>query len=198
MNRRDAIRSMSLSLGITVAVPTILSVLNSCNDPKSKWTSVFLSDSQKHIISHLIEIMLPNSNFQGETGFNNVQFIDKMVGNTLEEKDQDQFSTGCSSFEHKFNSVFKKDITEGTKAEINTLLDAYFKLSKAEEKEVFNQLEFGIHELPEHKVSHYLIYTFLTKVRYYCLLGHFTSQEVLMNYQNYNPNLGYYKGCIDL
>lgn len=198
MNRRNALKNMSLSLGCTIGTTTLLSILNSCNDIETNWEPKFLSDTQKHMIDFLVDFILPKSDSLGGLDLNLTQFIDKMIPNILEQKDQLLFNKGSLEFEKKFKSVYKKEITKGTKSEFHTLLKTYFKISKKEEELVFNQLELDFNDIPNQKKSTFLIYSFLTSVRYYSLFGYYTSKAILQNDMNYNANLGYYNACISL
>lgn len=198
MNRRDTIKTISLSLGCTVATPTLIGILNSCENPTNNWKPEFLSLSQVDIIDTLVDIILPKTNTPGGLDLNITQFIDKMIANTEEKKDQQLFKKGGLAFKNTFITVFKKDISKGTKAEFNALLDTYFNVSNDKEQDIFKTLQSGIRNVPEKKTTSFLIYHFLTKIRYYSLFVYFTSQPILENEFHYNVNLGYYRGCVDL
>ncbi|AUP80028.1 gluconate 2-dehydrogenase subunit 3 family protein [Flavivirga eckloniae] len=78
MDRRSALKNLTMGLGYSIAAPTIFNVLSSCNAEKESWTPLFLSKEEKHIVTHLADIILPASDTPGALDVNIPQFLDVM------------------------------------------------------------------------------------------------------------------------
>ncbi|MDO5980224.1 gluconate 2-dehydrogenase subunit 3 family protein [Flavivirga spongiicola] len=196
MNRRDAIKNLSLTFGVTIATPTLLSILNACSNNEQEWVPDYLNRTQEYMIRHLVDIMLPKSETPGGVELNIVQFIDKMIAHTMTKKDQQLFNQGYLEFDNTFHNIYKKVSLKGTKEDYKTLLEMYFNISEEKQQLIFKQLESNVLDLE--KKPKLFIYKFLTTIRYYSLLGFYTSQEIMEGQLNYNANMGYYESCVDL
>lgn len=198
MNRRDVLKNLTMSIGYTVAAPTILSMLNSCTAKAETWTPKFLSETEKHIITHLVDIILPASETPGALDVNIPQFIDLMYHDMEKDSNQKLFKKGSDLFASKFKSDFNEDASEGKKENFEKLLGDCFNLSPEEEKEILKQQELNPNEISSGYLEKYSVYKFLISVRYYTLFGYFTSEEVGENVLNYDPVPGSYQGCISI
>jgi len=204
MNRRNALKKMSLALGYTLAAPTIFSTLYSCTAQAETWQPLFFINNQKYIVTQLADIILPPTEIVGAVDLNIPEFIDKMYADVASEEAMDIFKKGGDLFEKSFIEHFDKDPASGSKEEYNELLDTYFgisdesqemifQLTKLDEQEVIDQ--YGLNS-KNHKA--YLIYKFLLSVRYHSLYGFYTSEKIGEEVLSYDPIPGTYKGCIPL
>jgi hypothetical protein len=198
MNRRNAIKNLTLSLGYAVATPTILSVLSSCTENVATWKSVFFSEEQQHIVTNLAAIILPSSTIPGALDVNVPQFIDKMYKNIELEANQNKFKKGATVFASRFKEMFGKKVLKGAKSEIKKLFTSYFDLSEDEIQQVLKQQSFEEKEVSENNLDTYFMYKFLFSVRYYTLFGYYTSKKVGTEVLSYDPVPGSYKGCVPL
>ncbi len=199
MDRRQAIRYLSVALGYSITLPSILTITNSCKNEDTNLSILeFLNKDQGYLIKHLTDIILPKSEQLGAKDLNLLRFIDKILLKTASEKNQEFFKLGCSNFETVFTSRYKKKLKEGTKKEFEALLGHYFDIPKTKQKLIFQQLSL-IHKKTSSAIAEeLLIYKFLTDVRYLTLLGYYSSQEIAEGVLQKNVNLGYYEACIDL
>jgi len=198
MDRRDVIKNLALALGCTIATPTLLSILSSCSQNEKSWKPLFFNERQKYIIDYLVEIILPKTNTPGGQELNVAEFIDKMIDKTVVVEEQNLFNLGSEKFIEKYESLFQKNILKGEKSEFKTLLKPYFDKSKDEEKAIFKLVELSFIEVDENERENFLMYKFLIAVRYYSLLGYYTSQTIMEEILDYNPIPGFYNGCVDL
>ncbi|MEP5341210.1 MAG: gluconate 2-dehydrogenase subunit 3 family protein [Algibacter sp.] len=198
MNRRDALKNLTMSLGYTVAAPTLLSMLNSCTTKAETWIPKFLSEIEKNIITHLVDIILPASDTPGALDVNIPQFIDLMYNDMEKESNQKRLKKGGELFASKFKSTFNTDASEGKREDFETLLGSYFNVSKAEEKEILKQQKLSLNKISTDSLDNYSVYKFLISIRYYTLFGYFTSEEIGENILNYDPIPGSYQGCISI
>ncbi len=197
MNRRDVLKGLSLSLGYSIATPTLFSIINSCTNKDQAWIPAFFNETQKQTINYLVDIIIPKTDIDGGTELNLTQFIDEMIAHTVEEKEQKIFNEGSIEYERQLNYIYKKS-TKKLKKKHESVLNIYFNIPEEMQELVLKQLKLNVFGFSKNEKSNFLIYKFLTMVRYYCLLGFYTSQEIMEGELNYNPNIGYYESCIDL
>jgi len=66
MDRRTALKNLSIGVGYAVATPTILNILSSCTAEDSGWKPLFLSSEEKHIVTHLADIIEARDGEKGQ------------------------------------------------------------------------------------------------------------------------------------
>jgi len=197
MDRRSALKNLTLSIGYVVSAPTIFSMLSSCT-ADATWTPVFFSKQQKQLVTHLVDIILPSTNLPGALEVNVPQFIDKMYKDIEKESNQKRFQQGASVFAEMFEKMFDKRVLKGSREDIQKLFAIYFDLSEGEIQEVLKEQRLSESELSEGKKDTYLIYKFLFSVRYYTLYGYYTSEKIGEEVLAYDPIPGELQACISL
>ncbi len=198
MNRRKALKNLTLSIGYVVSVPTIMSSFSSCTEKKATWQPLFLSDQEKYIVTTLVDIILPTSDILGRLDVNIPQFIDKIYHDITIEANKEIFQQGGAIFAIKFEEKFDNKITKATKAEIQELFAHYFAISEEESQKVLQEQKKQRNEIDANSLENYLMYKFLFSIRYFTLFGYFTSEKVGKEITVYDPIPGVYKGCISL
>lgn len=198
MNRRTALKNLTLSIGYVVSVPTLMSTLSSCNEEVATWQPLFLSEQEKFMVTHLVDIILPTSDIPGGLDVNIPQFLDKMYQEIELESNQKAFQRGGEIFATKFGDRYGKKIMKGNKNEIQDLFEHYFIISKEETDKVLQEQRKSQNEIHANNLNNYLLYKFLFSIRYYSLFGYFTSEKVGKEVLAYDPIPGVYKGCISL
>lgn len=198
MDRRTALKNLTASIGYAVATPTILSILSSCNNKIETWTPLFLSEDEKIMVTHLVDIILPKTDIPGALDVNVPQFLDMMYKDIETEEKQKLFKKGTELFLKKHIQSLNKSISDIKKEEFDVILSSYFDLSEKETEKVLNQQELDIKAVPENQIESYYIYKFLLSVRYYAIFGYCTSEEIGKNVFAYDPVPGVYNGCISL
>lgn len=198
MNRRNAIKNLSLSLGYVVAAPTIMNILSSCTAEGETWTPEFLSNEQKNMVTHLAAIILPTTEIPGALDVNVPQFIDKMYVHIEEEPNQKRFQQGATVFADKFEALFDKKAAEGKSEDFEKIFGTYFKLTEEESQFVLSEQRLDQSEVSEDKKDNYLMYKFLFSVRIYTLFGYYTSEKVGEEILSYDPIPGKFEPCVPL
>lgn len=196
MDRRKAIKNISLSLGVAAATPTMLSVLQSCTSDIATWQPVYFSKTEGHMITHLADIILPTSDIAGALDVNVPEFMDKLFKEIVEDHTKNLYKEGASAFSAKFKEVYNKDAGDGTKEEFAELLGTYFDIPQHQQDEIFALLSEDKSNLEGKKLDMYLTYKFLTETRRYTLWGYYTSELVGETILNYDPIPGVYQACI--
>lgn len=186
MNRRDALRKTGLLAGSAVAVPSLLSLLQSCSQtPRLNWTPIFLDENQASFISSFVDTILPKTETPGALEVKTDIFLDLVYGKTYSleaqkkvKADIDQFNEDCKA---KFGNVFaelsKEDKTACLKdQEANTA--------------TFNRGVWGTAVGAQEPVGFY------RQLKSQALWGYFSSEEIGKNVLSYDPIPGEYLGCI--
>lgn len=196
MNRRTALKNLTLSLGYTVTAPTIFSILSSCNAEAETWTPLFLSPEEQHIVTHLVDIIIPKSDTPGALDVNIPQFIDLIFNEVESDENQSLFKTGSGVFSKAFTTQFNREAAEGKKEDFEKLLITYFNLSEEETELLFETQNTDAKAIPSETMDDYTLYKFLLAVRHYSILGYCTSEKIGKEVTAYDPVPGVYKGCI--
>ena len=196
MDRRTALKNMSITLGYAAVTPTILSVLQSCTSDVATWKPVFFTETESYMITHLSDIILPKTEIVGALDVHVAEFMDKMFDEVLEDEQKATMKEGATAFANEFKKVYSKEASKGTKDEFEKLLAAYFKIPDDQQQVVFESLNKDKAKLEGTELHTFLIYKFLLETRYYTLFGYYTSEEVGENILSYDPIPGVYLGCI--
>lgn len=198
MKRRTALKKLSLSFGYVVATPTIFNILSSCTESVETWKPLFLSSEEKHLITHLVDIILPASEIPGALDVNVPQFIDKMYKEVELESNQKMFQKGATIFIQKFEDNFGKRVENGSRQEIEQLFETLFKLPIVETEKIMQEQWLTEDEVSNNRKEAYLMYKFLFSVRNYTLFGYYTSEKIGKEVLTYDPIPGAYKGCLPI
>ncbi|WP_282122987.1 gluconate 2-dehydrogenase subunit 3 family protein [Algibacter mikhailovii] len=198
MNRRDALKNLTMGLGYAVATPTIMNLLVSCKADVNEWAPLFLSQDEQFIVTQIVDVILPGSETPGGLDVNIPQFLDLMYHDIEIESNQKAFKEGAKLFTTSFNDIFKKEAVEGSKKEYNTIVSRYFDLSDEESEAVFKNQRKNQKNLSPTELKSYHLYKFLISIRYYCIFGYCTSEKIGEDILAYDPVPGAYNGCISL
>ena len=200
MRRREAIKNLSLGIGYVVSVPAVLSVLESCarQEPGPQWETVFFDEDQRHMVSHLVDIILPSGNLPGGLDLNLPQFVDKMCADLLTEADQEWFQQGSRVFGSELLERGGKEINGAGRNEVLKIFEKHFKVSRERQQEIKQQQELGAEGLSEEVQASYALYKFLFVVREFSLLGYFSSEQIGKEVLVFDPIPGGYRPCIPL
>ena len=198
MNRRDVLKNLTYGLGLTVATPTIMNILASCTAKTKPWNPSFLSVDEKHIVTHLMDIIIPKTDTPGALDINAPQFLDLMYFEIETPLKQELFKKGAALFSEKFSLTYNKTIPEGEKEDFEALLSTYFNLSEEETELLMDEQKLDIDKIDQEKIDNYSLYNFLLSVKYYTLFGYCTSEKIGKEIFAYDPVPGIYKGCISV
>jgi len=197
MNRRDSLKTMTLSMTAIIAGPSLLQLLSACEPEREQlWKAHFLNSHQVFIVGQLADLILPQSESIGALDLVIPQFIDLVLKNVLDLEAQEKFRKGGLIFEEKFKSTFKKEASRGSKKEFDTLLKQYFELSETQQASIFKLVNSDISVV--HNRDKYYLYSYLICIRHYTLLGFYSSKEVGTTIFNYQPVPGVFTPCIPL
>ena len=194
MDRRKALKQVATAVGTIAVTPSVYSFLSSSTAFQKTWTPEFIPHTSQKIMDVLVDFILPNAEGPNGLKLNLAQFVDKMMLHTEDVLSQEKFVLGFDVFKGMLEQTFNKNSAEATENEIKTVMKVLCSLSK--EKEIYEHLDLPLSEFSKENKDMYLVYYFVTKLRYYCLLGFYTSKEIVEGIEGVDSYTGYYQGCV--
>jgi hypothetical protein len=190
MNRREVLKGLGLTLGYTVAAPSIMSLLHSCKTEPEIWTPQFLSISEGTVLKNLVDLILPKTESSpGALEVNVPEFIDLFVFKVYEDEEKVKFKKGMDSILKALNIA--ENNTSIVKAKnYDNLLAKYLRASK-EQQEFYNKKENKNNEDA-------IIFNTLVNIRNTSVWAYKTSEHIGENVLAYDPVPGQQIGCASL
>lgn len=184
MNRRDALKSLGLSLGYVIATPTLVSMLQSCTAQPEKWVPIFFSTKQAYVLQNLVNLILPKTDgVLGALDVNVPKFIDMYTAKTATEEQKEIYRTGIDAIIEALGMPIEAPYTIETEI-FDALLSKYLRLTK-EERLVY---------ITEENI----IFETLTTIRDQAVWAYLSSKEIGMNVLAYDPIPGQQIGCLSV
>lgn len=179
MNRREALNMVALLMGGTIVGGSLF--IEGCSTGNKKATGLPLTPEQIAFLNDVAETIIPTTDTPGAKAAKVGEFMQVMVTDCYEEKDQKIFIEGLNNVneaaQKKFTSEFKK-LTAAQRTELLSEIDqeaaAYAKAKKKED--------------PNH---------YFTLMKQLTLLGYFSSEIGATQALRYVAVPGKYEGCID-
>jgi len=204
MKRRKVLKNIGFSLGAVSAAPTLISLLNSCQN-ESNWSPKLLSNSQIDFISNYIELIIPKTNdIPGGLELGLHKWVDICAKLILNKESQRSylFSLDCL-INDTLNTASKDKVSE---LKINDYVNQLKKFLLAENStnkkwsksaknywsKNLKNLNFG--DAPQEALA----YSSLITLRNWTAKGYRFNEYIGENVLDYRPVPGEQKGCVDL
>jgi len=178
MNRREALERVALVLGGTVIGGTAF--LQGCKSGDSKAAGFSLTKEQIAFLDEVAETIIPATDTPGAKAAKVGEFMNVMVTDCYETKDQKIFAEGLTLINESSKSVYNKAFMEITPEQRTTLLNEVNKELKA-----YNDTK------KDTDPNHYF-----GMMKQLTLLGYFTSEVGATKALRYVAVPGKYEGCI--
>jgi len=179
MNRREALNRVALLLGGTIVGGTVF--LEGCKTADKKMAvGLPLTKEQIAFLDEVAETIIPKTDTPGAKDAQVGQFMQTMVTDCYDEKDQKVFLEGITKIDEASDKAFKKDfmtITPEQRKELLTSID----------KEAKDYVKAKKKEDPNH---------YFSLMKQLTLLGFFTSEPGATKALRYIAIPGKYEGCI--
>ena len=204
MDRRHAIKNIGLTMGFVAATPTIMSLLQSCQNETIQWVPEFFSEDEGLVISRLVDTILPKTDdTPGASEVNVPQFIDLFAKEVMKPQEQELMKKAMNVFINK--ALTESGKTEPAKLkekDLEPILASSLKISKEKEEAINKKLEAFV-EASEAGTDasvddDVLIFTFLNSIRGLSIWGYKTSEIIGEQVLAYEPVPGRQQGCVDL
>lgn len=204
MDRRKALKNMSLAMGYTVATPTLVSIMQSCKgEPVMEWTPDFFTKDQGSIVTKLVDIILPKTDTPSASEVQVNIFIDRFI-NEVADKDEQRFIKMITGrfIEKAINDSGKQKATDLSIEALEKTLASVLKISKEEETKNAEAVETYKMSMVAGKEAILdegaAIHAFATNLRNMTIMGYKTSKYVGEKVLNYLPVPGMYVACGDI
>ena len=124
VERRTAIKSFAGILAGVIAGPTLLSLLQSCEEQKkmAHWIPVFFDDHEKGQITEIADLIIPETDTPSASDAGVPIFIDQFVGTCLPENMQKIFTDGLKKLDDISETKFNRDFLNISKEDRVQLL----------------------------------------------------------------------------
>lgn len=172
--------------GYALTGSTVAALMQSCESgPGLDWTPKILNKEQAHILSQILDRVLPATESPGALDVGVDQFIDRMLDNVFPEVIQNGFAGGIDSF----NAVAKERHSKD-----------FVKLEGEKQDELIREYEEKSGPLPGSmwgfSFGDPTEFPFYRMMKELALIGYFHSEKIGKEYLAYNPIPGPYEGCI--
>ncbi|MBC2838392.1 gluconate 2-dehydrogenase subunit 3 family protein [Robiginitalea sp. SC105] len=118
MERRKALRNMGMAMGWTLATPTVMSILQSCQQEAGPtWTPVFFSPAEGGVLLQLVDIILPKTDTPSASELQVHAFIDSYMEAVPPRAEQDFMKMAMGAFIAKAQADSGKETAEDLTAE---------------------------------------------------------------------------------
>jgi len=186
MKRRDALKNTALVGGAAAISTSLLTLLQSCQrQSRLDWQPKFLSTDHAHLVSSLVDAILPATETPGGLDVKVDMFIDLVLEKMYDAAQQQEIVTEMNQFNEKCAAQFGKAFHQ---------LDSDQKKTILQEEEAnapkFNGSVWGFHVGDQKPVG------FVRSLKSLAILGYCTSKEIGKDVLNYDPVPGEYQGCI--
>lgn len=204
IDRRKALKNMGLSLGYMVAVPTLISLAQSCKqDTSITWDPEFLTPEEGTVLIKLVDIILPKTDTPSASEVQVHLFIDRFVNQILEKDKKDLFKMGMAKFTDKaLKDSGRTDLTDLKAEDLEPILAHALKTPKGEQAKYLKLIDeyteavrAGRPAALEDGISRF---AFADNIRRLTILSYKTSEYIAENVLAYLPVPGEYIACGDL
>ncbi len=166
MDRREHIKSLSLSIGYALSFGTLASIAESCKMGQSD--SNTFTKNQLDLLNEYCETILPKTDSPGAKDTKCGAFIQKIVTEIYSKQDREAFIIGIDNLENTFTTKFGK---------------SFLKANKKEQETFFTELDKTLPKFPPSMWGIILIKQekpvgFFRNLKQATLLAYFTSNEL--------------------
>ncbi|MCG2459142.1 gluconate 2-dehydrogenase subunit 3 family protein [Flavobacteriaceae bacterium F89] len=204
MDRRLALKNMGLSLGYAVAMPSLISIVQSCkNDKVLEWTPDFFTKEQGSVLTHLVDIIIPKTDTPSASEVQVHLFIDRLTDRVTEKDKQDFMKMSMNKFiEKALKDSGKDNASDLGPEDLEPVLAESLKKTKEDQIENFKAIDQYTESMangeqadPTDEISRF---GFANNLRGLTIWGYKTSEYVGETVLAYLPVPGEYIGCGDL
>lgn len=185
MDRRKALKKAGLLAGATIAMPSMISLLQSCKtESRIGWQPLFLKEDEAKTIAMLVDMILPRTDTPGALDVKVDVFIDMVIAEAYDANAQENMRAEIAKFNVDCKSNFG---------------DVFINLNKVKRTEVLKAAETSSGKFTPGVWGTAIGYQepigFYRSMKSMAIWAYFTSEEIGENVLNYDPIPGNYEGC---
>ena len=204
MQRRTALKNIGLSFGALTLTPTVVSMLQSCQNTPEGWSPVFLTKDEATVVGKIIDVILPTTaDVPGAADLNLIQFIDVYLNGVSGEEEQQfaKMATGIFS-STALAAAGKENVNDLTTEDIDLQLNKYLRASEEDltaRGEAFAAYLEGLAEGATGKPPvEGVCQSYLFNLRSLAVEAFKENAIIGEQHLAYAPVPGQQKGCVDL
>ncbi len=202
MDRRSAIKNISIGVGITVSSGTLLSLISGCKSDTATNTANaaagFLDTKNAGFVEEIMDIMLPTTDTPGAKDVGIINSVNAILGRLYKKDDQRLFKKGMSAFQDVAKKKF--DLGAGTDAsreQLTEVLEDWIGKKNESRRDEIGALIYASEDDVDAKDKEkFYAYKFLSNLKQLATSAYFGSEEIATKHLNYDPVPGKYVGCI--
>lgn len=180
MDRREALKQITLLTGGALSFSTIAGLMGGCRATNESTSLQTLSSAQNELVAELSERIIPATDTPGAKDANVNQFIDHMLTNWNTDEEKQHFLEGLNHVDEISNQRHDQN---------------FVKLSKERKIDVLEVLQQEAIENPTPKPNTDLK-PFFSMIKELTIVGYYTSEIGATQELKFDPVRGYYNGCI--
>lgn len=194
---------MGLTFGYAVATPTLISIVQSCQEKGPDWTPAFFSPEEGQAVKHLVDLILPKTDTPSASEMQIHIFLDTYINEVSEKSEQDFMKMSLGKFLDKALADSGKSAIGKLDAEdLEPVLAASLRQTKEDETRLFESItsyqeaiEAGTAATLDDEASRF---AFANNLRGATIWGYKTSEYIGEQVLAYLPVPGEYIACGDL
>lgn len=205
MNRREALKRIGITFGVAVSAPAGLSILQGCSRMDGPdWKPQFLSGDEAHIMTKMIDIILPaTESSPGALDVNVPQFIDHYLEKVVPLDERDRIKDFFSITIEKLKADSDKDdVGSISEEDIEPLIASSLSKTPDEENEILEKVDnytsASQNAESTEQFGDAASYALITNLRELAIWSYKNSEQVGENTLAYDPIPGTQQGCVNL
>ena len=188
MDRRSALRKASILTATAVAIPAMVTLLQSCKHEKQPtWQPEFFTEEEAKTLATLVDTILPRTSTPGALDVKVDIFIDKVIARTYDVESQEKLRSELADF------------IVNCKKEYG---DSFYNLDGSKRVKILETAEKNSEKLSPgvwgKTVGEQKSVTFYRSMKSMAIWAYFTSEEIGKHVLTYNPVPGVYHGCMPI
>ena len=169
MERRQAIKAVMMSAAGLITLPAWA---NSWNPQTVLLPFRFLNTMQESLLEEVVSLIIPEGEKPGAKSLGVHLFVQKMVADCYEPKNQEAFKSGLDDIEKTAQLIHNQSFTALNTAQKEEILRGVSLSTNAQQKEFF------------------------ASIKNLTIQGYTSSEYVMVNHYNYEMAPGHFYGCI--
>ncbi len=199
MNRRDALKRLSIGMGYSLSAASLATMLHACQSgtPTATigWQPTFFQPGEAKAISNILDLLLPTTNTPSASEVGVDQLCDLIIADVYEPEDQEDFRKGMAIFFEDFAN--DNALQNATTEQLTALVEKHTtKVSAADQQKIKALLDED--EAPSDPTAASMFYRchFWNSLRHMAISGYFSTEAIATEHLVYSPVPGPYQGCI--
>lgn len=186
MERREYLKNSALMFGFVVSTTAMSNFLTSCNSKKEKTSSLFFTNDELELVSHIVETILPKTSTPGALDVGVPSFMDNFIEHCFDENGKKEIRQGMVDFNTQCKKEYAKTFGELSADQKHEYLMKHQQLAPKSGMSLW-----GINLEPNAPKP-----TFYKQIKGITLFGYFTSEIIGKEHLDYQPVPGEYLACI--